>query len=106
MRIVGQDNRNPGFTSKFRHRFADFNLLLQTVIHHFEEVISLAHDLFKFERSAGGFIKFILKQKRLWNAADAGGHRNNSFAVLCQKFTVNSRLAPESFDVSKGRKLD
>src|SRR5437870_5814434 len=97
MRIVRGYQRNSGALGEIDERFTNSRLWFQPMLLNLEEVIPLPHDLLKLECLGRSVIKTILREQSRRHARHARGQRDQSRAMLSEKFFVDARLVIEAF---------
>ena len=104
--IVGGNEGNTGFSRKpdqiAIHSLFDF----KTLILNLEKEILLAEDVAKLVGVLAGLIEALLDDVFSDRAAQARGQRNQSLAVLREKFVIDPGLVVKAFQEAGGNQLN
>ena len=104
--VVGGHQRNTGL---FRepNQFAVHTLFdLQTLILNFEKEVPLTKNVAQPVRIFSREIKFLFDHGLGHRAAQAGGERNQSLAMLGEQVVVNARLVVKALEKPGGDQFD
>ena len=106
MAVVGGDQRNAGFFRQPHQVAIDARLDFQPLVLHFEEEIAFAENIAQAVGVRARLVVFLGEQRVGHFAAQAGGKRDQSLAVLGEKLVIHARLVIEAVEKAGGNKLD
>ena len=104
--VVRGDQRDAGFFREAHEVAIDADVLLETLVLHFEEEISFAENIAQAVGAFLGLIVFFGEQRVGHFAAQAGGKRDQSFAVLGEQLVIHAGFVIEAVEISGGNELD
>ena len=104
--VVGGDQRNAGFLREPHEVAIDADVLLEALILNFEEEISFAENIAQAVGAGLCLFVFFGEQRVGDFAAQAGGKRDQAFAVFREQLMIYARLVVKAVEISGGNQLD